>query len=266
MKTITLIIAFLLAFASGNMMAQIPNADFENWHFGGWFENPDDWTTNNSQLGSVDIAKDTDAYHGVYAMKLHNWAGVKPWARTSFVTSMPPAYLVAYVKCILAYNDTVGIKIVLFNNGLPVDSGQWMGTSDISSYEQVKIPISNNSLFIDSVSIEIEGGSHVGYVGSDFFVDNLSLDFTSGINNPEKEKEIYVFPNPTSKNITLRIPEEFNKQVKLKILNSIGSCILEQNVSKEETIDLSRLAKGMYVVRIESENIVVCESKIILIN
>jgi hypothetical protein len=62
--TFTLICFFALLFATP-LVAQIPNAGFENWTSG----NPDDWLTNNVPTLVAPVTQETPSYSGTYALR-----------------------------------------------------------------------------------------------------------------------------------------------------------------------------------------------------
>ena len=51
------------------------------------------------------------------------------------------------------------------------------------------------------------------------------------------------------------ITHSINDNVNLKMYNSIGSLVYNQtNISNNETIDLKNIAKGVYLITLESTN------------
>lgn len=266
-KSILIAVYFFIG-VHKHAFSQIPNSDFENWQWiGGWYENPDEWTTNNAQLSSIEVGKDTNAYQGNYAMKLKNYnTYYRAWAQIKFPIATHPFKLIGYVKCRLADNaDTVSIKITLLNNGLQVDSGVWLGTSSISNYIQIKIPLSQNTSIIDSAIIVITGGSHLTNnqpgMGTEFWLDNLSLDFTNGVQNLKKnESQFNIFPNPASQYVMIEFTGEIHSSriIGIKLYDIIGKeiKIIENkellNGNKQSNIDLSFLPNGLYFMELKT--------------
>ena len=66
-----------------------------------------------------------------------------------------------------------------------------------------------------------------------------------------------VFPNPAHKEITLKINAAFNH---IEILDSRGRLIL---VSKQKTIDISRLSSGIYFTKVVAKSGVLFTGKFI---
>jgi hypothetical protein len=163
----------------------IPNGDFENWNS---YNQLEDWkTTYNpfsmSQINSYVVQKTTDAYHGKYAVQLIYSGALIAEANTKFAVSSHPSNLTAFVKCKLNFRDTVSLKARVFYRGAIVDSGQWLGATPITAYQQINIPISKHSAQADSVMVSLRGG-HVFLLTDNFqggssittlWVDYLSL-------------------------------------------------------------------------------------------
>lgn len=237
--------------------SQIPNMDFENWETCIWRTQPVGWSTNGcGQFTSKYVLPDSMAYNGFLAMKLKNSGLYKPWAYTGFPITLHPYSLKGYVKFNLANtNDTVSVKIVLFNNSMAVDSGEWIGTSSISNYTQISIPITQSALTIDSAMVFIAGGNHLTNnqwgMGTDFWVDNLSLDFTNNIENIKKtESQFQLFPNPTEQYASLLFKGKKNTKVSIKLYDVNGieiKTIWENQLSISQiNMDLSYLSGGIY--------------------
>ena len=65
---------------------------------------------------------------------------------------------------------------------------------------------------------------------------------------------VSVYPNPTTKNISLDIMEMF-KNIKIKVVNVLGQLVLEKNYTNTSKIEFSiEGAKGVYFVNVENEN------------
>lgn len=80
----------------------------------------------------------------------------------------------------------------------------------------------------------------------------LIIDRTTGINTAKKETEIKIFPNPSSKTIT--VDYNFKPNTQVSIYNTSGKLLLE---SKTKTTDVSKLAAGVYFISIREGNKVV---------
>lgn len=157
----------------------VPNGDFEMWST----QLPVAWETNSCPpcvpaYETYIVQQDTDAYQGQYAAKFIYNNVYPARAENHFSISRHPEELNAFVKCNLAANDSVHISVTLFHNNVAVDDGDWYGTTSITSYTQIQVPISQNAAQADSVSIVIEGGHINAYPfnNTELWIDAVSLD------------------------------------------------------------------------------------------
>ena len=152
----------------------VPNGDFENW------DNTlllSIWETNSCPTcvppyETYIVQKDNTVFNGQFAAKFIYNNVYAAWAKNTFFVSQHPTILSAYVKCNISTLDTVSIKIDLFTNNSITDSGSWIGTSQISNYTKIDIPITQNSQSVDSATIKIVAGNKSG---TELWVDNLKL-------------------------------------------------------------------------------------------
>ncbi|PKV66942.1 T9SS type A sorting domain-containing protein [Pontibacter ramchanderi] len=74
----------------------------------------------------------------------------------------------------------------------------------------------------------------------------------------QQEKEVAIYPNPNNGVFTISFAQLDARQVELRILNVIGNEVHQEVISRPDiqttkTIDLTRLAKGLYYVKIEAD-------------
>ncbi|HEY8784498.1 MAG TPA: hypothetical protein VIM16_22925 [Mucilaginibacter sp.] len=157
----------------------IPNGDFENWAN---YNSLQDWKTNSCPLcvpavNTYTVQQVTDAYHGKFAAKFIYNGVYAAMAENKFKIQSHPVSLTAFVKNNLYGTDTVTIKIKLFKDLVVIDSGQWVGTSSITNYTKITIPITQNSFQADSALIFIKGGDKSNYIdkSTEFWVDYMAL-------------------------------------------------------------------------------------------
>jgi hypothetical protein len=247
-------------------LRQKANGDFENWHYGSWYYEPDNWMSNNYVQWTCGIdERDSDAYHGNFSIKLINYdssSACQAYAISKFPIPTHPFNLIAFQKCILADSDTVSIKVTLLNSGIEIDSGYWINTSSVLTFTQVTIPITQNSSLTDSAIIEIRGGSRLitnqfGN-GTQFWIDYLFFD---SVSNSEvasiKNKYLKIFPNPTTGNLFINFPKQDNFNASIKIFDALGKEInfdLKSKIdSYQSNIDLSFLEDGFYYLLFQTE-------------
>ena len=117
--------------------------------------------------------------------------------------------------------------------------------------------------------------SKTGYADVKDSVDIVDQDvtitkiMTTVMGVPEfNNKDIKIYPNPSSGIFTLEISNTSNDTYNIKIFDVLGSMVYNNqisgngNISKQ--IDISSYAKGMYFVSIESENNFVISRRIIV--
>jgi len=84
---------------------------------------------------------------------------------------------------------------------------------------------------------------------NDIFVANLSS--LAGIYVTSKNDDIMVYPNPANNNINILS----HQQSTLEILNIQGQTVLQEQILQEKTnIDISGFAKGIYILRLYSND------------
>lgn len=152
----------------------VPNGDFEIWDNLLFLES---WQTNSCPpcdppYESYIIQRDTNAYQGLFAAHFIYNDVFASLAINDFSIPAHPSYLTGYVKSKLPTSDSILIRVNLFNNGIPVDSGKMYITSSISNYTQIEIPITQTILDSDSASITIRSGAQTG---SELWIDHLQL-------------------------------------------------------------------------------------------
>jgi photosystem II stability/assembly factor-like uncharacterized protein len=113
-----------------------------------------------------------------------------------------------------------------------------------------------NILYSDGDSSSVLGGvvfpsPCIGYVSGNMGT-MLKIECASGINSiAPLNDDINIFPNPASDNITI----ESSQQAIMEILNIQGQTVLQQQLQQGKTnIDISRLAKGVYILRLNNND------------
>lgn len=81
----------------------------------------------------------------------------------------------------------------------------------------------------------------------------------TGIRTIPADQEFLLFPNPASRELTVKVTNENNTMVKISILNVIGEKIypsieFSPGKNKETTINIASLAKGIYFAKVQTGN------------
>lgn len=103
-----------------------------------------------------------------------------------------------------------------------------------------------------------KAGTYADASGSVIVIDkdvteNVNLINTTGITQAT-EKAFKVYPNPTSGNLNINLPDNKGKEVTVRITNIIGSVLLENRVvngSNQIKLDVSGFGNGIYFVTVK---------------
>ncbi len=246
-----LLIGVLVWLTCTNSTAQVPNSDFENWTFYGWFYNPDYWSTNNNQIQATFVSPDSDAYNGILAMKLYNHNNIRPVAKTTFPVSSTVSSVDFYARLNIITNDTVWALIKVYENGIVVDTGSWFSATSINTYTLINVPVSQKSANADSVEIEFKGGNQTNLIfeGTSFTVDRITSNMTSDINEAFQHEIVFTNANGI---LNLKAEHPFY-QPEIKIYNVQGqllNCSMELYGINEIVADVRTLSKGIYILEL----------------
>jgi hypothetical protein len=104
-------------------------------------------------------------------------------------------------------------------------------------------------------TVEIDDANNCGPVSTDAIVIR---DLTTGFEDLSV-MGLKLFPNPTSGEITIEMPTKAD-EVMLEILNLTGQVVFNMKAHTSsgmlrETIDVSRLEKGMYMLRVDGQTL-----------
>ena len=76
----------------------------------------------------------------------------------------------------------------------------------------------------------------------------LEVVATSSIETYDENARIFIYPNPTSDR--LNMASETEQQVMVRIFSLNGQVLMQRQMSTSESIDVSSLAKGIYIIKI----------------
>ena len=133
---------------------------------------------------------------------------------------------------------------------------KWNGTQWFNTNLSIQVP-ENNTLGT-AYAMEVYNGKLI-IAGGFSAINGIqtwnigSVDFgTVGVSNISQNLSIKLYPNPAQTQVKLEL-ENNAKAQNIQIFNAIGQLVLLQNVNTENNIDVSQLAKGMYVVHVQSD-------------
>lgn len=194
--------------------------------------------------------------------------GVKPITQINFLNNYPTSPI-ATEKLKTNLTNTYADKFVYFANGADITNPIWKNMNltfttvctstqtpvdnfTITSHSGGAIPTSSTSFPLtvyDMYSYALTAlAPSITNLTSFFDTDNC---ISAGISEIKDESEIIVYPNPTSTN--LKIELQNNDDIKyVELLDITGKVLLNQ--SSYENIDVSNLAKGIYILKIKTSS------------
>ena len=121
-------------------------------------------------------------------------------------------------------------------------------------------------------AIDNEGGVYVGgeargnfisFSGDTIYYPNDTINGSiifkycsgqTGISNPDNSYKLMIFPNPSTENLTIEIPNEISPH-HIEITDAVGRKIFQsKNNLKSEIINLKSFSSGIYFLKVEFEN------------
>lgn len=276
MKTLPpLILSLLFALHLPCTAQQINNGGLESWQTFTNFEVPDSFYTfdQNVFVGAATTIKTVDAHSGQYAALLQTQAGP---ATTNFAGTMNygsfsagtfnyfygwpfaqrPTKLKFWYKYLNAGNDSALAGILLTKwNGTRTIVG--IGEFDISSntpgYTLAEAPVNYSSgVNPDTIIIGFVSSNNANpTAGTMLYIDDISLDYSTAIENNPVINSISVYPNPCSNAMYITAPAPCNHH--LIIRDVLGSTVFEQDhYTGRLSIDCSQFYAGVYTIHIEN--------------
>jgi hypothetical protein len=117
-----------------------------------------------------------------------------------------------------------------------------------TTFENVtKFYFSNGNLIIDQSGVETSIPTNT--------VRRLELAaITTPIDNISEwgEDAVFVYPNPTSDKLFFSCKE--NQEVTVSVFSMNGQLLQSEQMNTSESLNVSSLAKGMYIIRINNQN------------
>ena len=253
----------LACILSINATAQMqpPNGGFENWEtVGVTAEDPIDWSSPNEweSLGlPALIFKTTDASTGSFALRaISDTATVPPPFGNSILDTVAGTIMVgtlnfdhpgipyterpneirAWVKGTVVNGDACLIMAEVSKWDANTSSRQEIGsaiyvmTSSIGNYTEITIPFNYLLPDIpDTLTIAILAGNAgpggTVMLGNEFFVDDISLSITVGINEFDNDIIINTYPNPFENSATVNFDNSKNLTHTLTLFDTQGRTV-----------------------------------------
>lgn len=142
----------------------------------------------------------------------------------------------------------------------PQSKNDWCGGSYGSACKSIDL-----SQYAGKSGVKIAFESYNKF-SNNLYIDNISIKSVVGTNLNQAKAKMSIYPNPTNK-ITKISCEELHVNSKLQIINMLGNIVYSKDFSAnsviDENIDVSKFSKGIYIVRVLGENILMAEKLVI---
>jgi hypothetical protein len=302
---IRFILCVCVFYVTSHIYAQtlIPEGHMENWSLSGTgsFEEPTGgwWTSLNSLKslgGPVTLTKTTDAYSGSYAAKMET----KQWGTFllpgllvsgDFTTASPfiiqgkpytelPIKFKGYYKYTSVSNDSAAIFAMITRYNTLTGKRDTIADASlavlatVTTYTPFDIDFNYHNPYVSPDSIDIvfsssaAGGSFQGQVGSTLFVDEISLEYPSGITeNIFSEISVDLYPNPSDESIRIFSQENDLKECTgiIYALNGDKICTIS-NLSNNYLLNTKLFPGGKYFLNIYSEKELIATKKFTVVH
>ncbi|MDO9001058.1 MAG: T9SS type A sorting domain-containing protein [Bacteroidota bacterium] len=274
------------ALYSGVAMAQIPNNGFENWTTVGSYVNPDGWGTmnNTTAIASVYTAtKGTPGSPGTAYLKLTSKTvsttvvnGIAVSGVLDSITMMPKSGFAYNIRSAnftgkwqhMIYGSSqgsIGVTLTRWDTGLnqrvTVATANQTLSGMAMSWANFTIPFTYTDGNNPDTCIIVLKASGSAPTNNDYlWVDNLAFSGTvTGIEKYDSFlSNMNVYPNPSTESLTLNLNLKSSQQITIEITDLTGKLISSKNVGtlqgeSIQTINVSGIAKGTYLVRVIGE-------------
>src|ERR1043165_9554508 len=237
------------------------------------YDRPDFWyapvDAPVNLMSGYPIQKTNDAYSGNFAakivtpdvpalnMRMKGFLSTKGdggAASPNFPVPYRVQELNGYFKYLPDANDTMGIDLMLFKNGMQVGSGTLRIDTVTSDYKLFSLPVyyNNTTDIPDSGLITISTCREVVYGHPVLYIDKLGFDGTTGAVGglAAGSSKIVLFPNPASDQAYIK-PGWPTRNWQLEVFDLNGALLRTARI-KDESFNLSLrdLATGTYLLRI----------------
>jgi hypothetical protein len=288
-----LLVVFLLRVTT-SITAQtvVPNGSFETWLNYGTYQNPQYWDTPNSEtdtipfFGTAVVTRSTDHEDSIYSARLETkHILIIPLNIPGFITlgkltvdlanfsytitgGVPindnPTHLQGFYKYLPKGGDSCLIGIALYKTiGNVADTigygyfsthdsvGDWTPFSAWINYDTVAIPDTMNIIALSSAQ-------DTATAGTVLYVDNISLDYTVGVDSRNPEAGIKIYQDKGTKRLLLFFDFNADQQTSAALYNMSGQIVRSTPArivrKQKQEISYTDLSPGVYVLEIIHDN------------
>lgn len=288
MKNLFLITAITVVTVINFSFAQIPNNGFENWINMGTYENPDGWGTMNNTTSSGGIytaTKGTPGFPGAaYLILTSELVGgsvvnaiavsgkldsISKQPVSGFAFDQRPQILTGEWQHMIFGTSQGSVSAKLTRWDTLTNSRETVATAyqtlvgmDMSWTSFTVNFVYQTGNYPDTCIIVFRASGLTAAAFDYLYIDNLA--FTGTVAGIEKENNflnnLKVYSNPSNQTININFNLKAAGKMTFELIDLTGKIIFSKTASllqgeSSQIIDISVLAKGVYLVRIGSENV-----------
>ncbi|MGM0613199.1 MAG: T9SS type A sorting domain-containing protein [Bacteroidota bacterium] len=267
-----------ISFGSG--YADLPNNDFENWNIK-TSEKPDSWLSSNAltDASSPSVEKSNDSYSGNYAAKItssltftndtmgfltNGRAGVTMASEGGYYVWKNPDMLSGYYKYSPDGPDSAFVSVYSYsknqNNDLILVESNVVKLPQANNYTLFEVPLNYNDWpIVDTVNISFGSGNFIGQnsytgLGSELYIDDLSMAYKTTSIEESKDNPLKIAPNPAQGKVLIDLAQ--NKFHELKIISIDGQLLENINIKGKNqiTLNTNEYPRGMVLLKFTGNN------------
>jgi hypothetical protein len=273
MKKQFTLLALLALSVTGLAQQQVSNAGLENWTTVMGVQKPDSFHTNNDFIvDAVTTSPDADAHSGNYSALLETkhstlvggpvmgrlvYAYQGGFSFKSWPFMGRPSKLHFWYKYQKAGNDTSFATIVVkkYHSGMisdPVGFAKWETNTNTSTWTHAEVTLSYlNSDIPDTMDLFFQNAVFSYTLGTKLWIDDIMLEYTTGIEEPAQGVMVKFFPNPANGSFTTELPG--GGQFDLSVMDISGKLMYRNSGQKSKSaIDCSQWPAGLYIVQVKT--------------
>ncbi|MEO8146354.1 MAG: T9SS type A sorting domain-containing protein [Bacteroidia bacterium] len=220
-------------------------------HSGSWameMRNAYDFTANEGIAGSV--SADTDSV-------FMGWSSFQ-----MIEVQSPPTNMSFYYKYFPVNNDSAVARLLVLDSWAnQIGEAIIVVSGTVSNYTSATTPVVYSApgvaayvvMNFNNFYTSMPGVNQPG-LGTRFLVDDLSINWTTGINEVSTNDGMFnIYPNPASNQ--LNIKTNYNKEIHYNIYNMYGQLVLQSNLQPSDAIiPLDKLINGPYNIELITGN------------
>lgn len=239
--------------------AQIPNGGFESWTQEFNYETPTGWESNQDTF-YLRVEKDSLSVEGNYSLKLNSNVqsaffdcSSTVGMQTKFDEPVSDQQNISfYLRCIPDNPEFIFFELIAsyYKDGQLESYESYIPEQTFEEFTQIEmedIPLGVDSLKIVIFSGALNGADDGCYNFTNSWVDDLKINTTTTAVHNKIEKQIEIFPNPSSG--FFNIQQESNEYKTFRVLNILGKEILRGTL-ENSSFYITR--RGPYILQLHS--------------